>query len=86
MNKYTTHGCRAVTAENMRDAAGEFANRIARKTFGKTAYARTCNRSSWNADNTLGEYDAFIGYTPAGKHNIGTTVGSNIRFSVYRVG
>ena len=86
MNKYTTNGCRAVTAENMSEAAGYFANRIARKTFGKTAYARTCNRSSWNADNTLGEYDAFIGYTPAGKHNIGTTVGGNIRFSVYRVG
>ena len=86
MNKYTTHGCHAVTAENMSEAAGHFAERIARKTLGKNAYARTCNLESWSDGNTLGEYNAFIGYTPAGKHNIGTTVGRNIRFSVYRVG
>lgn len=86
MNKYITDGCRSVTAENMSDAASEFANRIARKTFGKTAYARTCNRSSWNSDNTVGGYDAFIGYTPTGKHNLSTTVGKNIMFHVYRVG
>jgi hypothetical protein len=86
MNKYTTHGCRAVAAENMSDAAGHFADRLARKTYGKSGYARTVNLSSCNADNTLGEYNAFIGYTPAGKHNRNTTVGRNIRFSVYRVG
>jgi hypothetical protein len=86
MNKYTTHGCRAVTAENMSEAAGYFADRLAQKSYGKSGYARTCNLESWSQDNTLGEYNAFIGYTPSGKHNIGTTVGSNIRFSVYRVG
>jgi hypothetical protein len=83
MKKYTTSGCRAVTAENMSEAAEIFADRMARKKYGKTGYARTCNLESWSQDQTLGEYSAFIGYTPAGKHNRGTTVGGNIRFSVY---
>ena len=83
MKKYTTAGCRAVTAENMSEAAGIFADRMARKKYGKTGYARTCNLESWSQDQTLGEYSAFIGHAPAGKHNRGTTVGGNIRFSVY---
>jgi hypothetical protein len=86
MNKYKTQGYNAVTAENMSEAAGFFADRMARKQCGKTGYCRTLNLESWSEDNTLGEYNAFVGYAPAGKHNIGTTIGSNIRFSVYRVG
>ena len=82
MKKYTTSGCQAVTAENMSEAAEIFAGRMARKKYGKTGYCRTCNLESWSQDQTLGEYNAFIGYTPAGKHNRGTTVGGNIRFSV----
>ena len=85
MNKYITDGCRPVTAENMSEAAGFFTDRIARKHYGKSGYCRTLNLESWSQDNTLGEYCAFIGYTPKGKHNIGTTVGSNIRFSVYKI-
>jgi hypothetical protein len=83
MKKYTTSGCQAVKAESMSEAAEIFAGRIARKKYGKTGYSRTCNLESWSEDQTLGEYNAFIGYTPAGKHNQGTTVGGNIRFSVY---
>ena len=82
MKKYTTSGCQAVTAENMSEAAEIFAGRMARKKYGKTGYCRTCNLESWSQDQTLGEFNAFIGYTPAGKHNRGTTVGGNIRFSV----
>jgi hypothetical protein len=82
MNKYKTQGCNAVVAESMSEAAGLFSARIARKRYGKTGYCRTLNLESWSQDNTLGEYNAFVGYTPAGKHNIGTTIGSNIRFSV----
>lgn len=66
----------------MSEAAETFAGRMARKKYGKTGYCRTCNLESWSQDQTLGEFNAFIGYTPAGKHNKGTTVGGNIRFSV----
>ena len=86
MRKYTTAGFRAVTAENMNEAAKHFADRLARKTYRKSGYCRTLNLESWSQDQTLGEYSAFIGYTPAGKHNRGTTMGGSIRFSVYRVG
>ena len=83
MKKYTTSGCQSVKAESMSEAAEIFSGRIARKKYGKTGYSRICNLECWSEDQTLGEYNAFIGYTPAGKHNQGTTVGGNIRFSVY---
>jgi hypothetical protein len=82
MNKYMTSGCRSVIAENMAEAAKIFATRIARKEFGKTAYCRICNLESWSQDCSLGEYQAFIGYTPPGKYNLGITVGKNVRFTV----
>lgn len=80
--KYTTLGCRAVSADNMREAAEIFANRMARKTYGKSGYCRTCNLESWSQDRSRGDYNAFIGYTPSGQHNTGLTVGNNIRFTV----
>jgi len=80
MKKYTTTGCRAVSAESMSEAAEIFAARIARKKYGKSGYCRICNLESWSQDRSLGEYNAFIGYTPA--HNQGQTVGNNTRFSV----
>jgi len=82
MKKYITTGCQAVRAESMSEAAEIFAARIARKEFGKSGYFLICNLESWSLDHSLGEYNAFIGYTPAGKHNQGQTVGNNIRFSV----
>jgi hypothetical protein len=85
MKKYITTGCRPVQADNMKEAAQIFADRMARKKYGKGGYARTCNLESHSQDGTLGEYNAFLGYTPAGKHNQGSTVGSNERFSVYLV-
>lgn len=69
----------------MSAAAELFANRIAKKHYGKKGHCRTLNLDSWSQDNTIGEYNAFVGYTPAGKHNRGTTVGGNIRFSVYNI-
>ena len=83
MKTYITAGCVAVMAEDMSEAAEIFANRIARKNYGKRGYCRTCNLNSWSRDHSLGEYQAFIGYTPAGKHNRNSTAGNNIRFSVY---
>ena len=79
MKTYNTNGCRDVTAESMRDAAAIFANRLARKRYGRWAYARTCVQQAHSQDGTLGEYSAFVG--TAGRER-GTTVGSNINFTV----
>ena len=67
----------------MLDAAHIFAGRIARKKYGRAGHALTCVLESHTQDGSVGEYNAFIGYRPAGRHNAGTTVGSNERFSVY---
>lgn len=67
----------------MSEAAEIFATREARKRYGRTAHARTCNQNAYAQDGSFSEYNAFIGYTPAGKHNIGTTIGTNFLFSVY---
>jgi len=79
MNTYRSPGFRDVSAADMNAAAEIFAGRAARKTYGRRAYARTCNLESWSQDNTLGEYNAFIGYS-TGRNE---TTGSNTRFTVY---
>jgi hypothetical protein len=71
---------RSVRADSMRDAAEIFATRLARKSYGRSAYARTLNLNSWSQDNTVGEYDAFVGYR-TGPHE---TTGHNARFTVIR--
>lgn len=76
--RYLCETHRPVTACCMGEAAGIFADRKARKAFGKRGEARTCNIVAWSGDNTLGEYDAFIG-VPTG-HN--ETTGRNVRFTV----
>ena len=78
MNKYTTSGFRPVRAETMKEAAEIFAGRAARKAFGKKGYVRICNLESYSQDNTLGEYNAFIGY----RTGQGETTGVNERFTV----
>ena len=82
INTFATQGCKSIQAESMQEAAEIFANRIARKKYGRNGYARTCHRESTTIDGGMAEYNAFLGYTPAGKHNAGTTVGANEHFSV----
>jgi len=81
--KYTSPGFRAVTAESISEAAGIFADRQARRDYGKSGYARTCNQQAYARDGSFAEYEAFIGYTPAGNHNRGSTTGKNFRFTIY---
>jgi hypothetical protein len=78
MNLYSSAHMRSVSADSMREAAEIFANRLARKAYGRRAYARTCNLNSWSQDNALGEYEAFVGYR-TGTHE---TTGHNERFTV----
>ena len=64
----------------MAEAAGIFAVRAARKQYGKSGYCRICNQEAYSQDGRLGEYNAFIGYTPKGEPH--STAGNNIRFTV----
>jgi len=78
--KYTCNGFQSVTAESMSDSAYIFANRAARREYGKSGYARTCNLVSYAQDGSLAEFSALIGYT-TGRNE---TTGHNINFTVYR--
>jgi len=80
---YICSGFRPVKAESNKEAASIFANREARKRFGRNWYARTVNASSWSQDGSFVEYDAFIGYTPLGQPNC--TAGTSYRFTVHRI-
>lgn len=79
MQTYSCNGCRNVKAESMGQAADIFAGRLARREYGRRAYAAICNLDSQTMCGTMGNYNAFIG-TAGGQ---GTTVGKNIMFSVY---
>lgn len=78
MNKYTCESHQPVYAESMKEAAEIIAARKARAAYGRKGYARTCNCESWSQDNTLGEFNAFIGYS-TGRNE---TSGHNVRFTV----
>jgi hypothetical protein len=79
MKAYKSNGHRDVVAESMKEAAQIFADRKARKAYGKGGYARTCELGSWAQDNSFGEFSAFIGYS-TGPHE---TTGKNVDFTVY---
>ena len=79
MKTYSSNGHRDVVAESMKEAAQIFADRKARKAYGKGGYARTCTLGSWSQDNSFGEFSAFIGY-PSGRYE---TTGGNVYFTVY---
>jgi hypothetical protein len=59
-----------------------FAGRQARREYGKAGYVRLCNAESWAQDGSFATYNCFIGYTPRGSHNRGTTTGRNVSISV----
>jgi hypothetical protein len=79
MKTYSSKGHRDVVAESMKEAAQIFADRKARKTYGKGGYARTCTLGSWSQDNSVGEFSAFLGYS-TGRNE---TTGGNAYFTVY---
>lgn len=78
MNTYTCTGFNRVKAESMREAAGVFASRAARRQYGRNGYCRTCTQGDYAENGSLAEYSAFIGYT-TGLHE---TTGHNINFTV----
>jgi len=77
---YICSGFRPIKAESNKEAAEVFANREAHNRYGRKGYSLGATASSWSQDGSLVEYEAFIGYTPSGEHNV--TVGNNYRFTV----
>jgi hypothetical protein len=84
MERYTCKTFNSVIADSMTAAAELFAGRAARREFGKSGYARTCNMGAYSQDGTLAEFSAFIGYTPKGEPH--TTQGHNYNFTVQTAG
>jgi hypothetical protein len=58
-----------------------FAERAARRQYGKSGYCRTCTQVAYSPDGTFAEFSAFIGHTPRGQRN--ETAGHNQSFVVY---
>jgi hypothetical protein len=79
--KYTSPGFRSVEACSIRAAAVIFAERAARKLYGKSGCCRSYTEVACSTDGTIAEYSAFIGYTPRGQCN--ETAGHNQSFVVY---
>ena len=85
MYKFTTsEGNRPIvtdtlTPSSQEDVAQTFADRLARKEFGRKGRAVTLRTDSYTRDGRQTNYEAFIGY-PSGDR---TYAGHNIHFAVY---
>ncbi len=81
MSKFTCNGFKSVSGGiSISEAAEIFANRAARREFGKSGYARTCTMGSRTQDESVAEFQAFVGYS-TGRNE---TTGHNINFTVVR--
>lgn len=80
MPKYFCDGFRAVDAESNADAAGIFADRLARKHYGRRGDVRTLRKDSWTQDSSRITYQAFVGRT----NRQGVTAGHNVFLTVVR--
>jgi len=78
--KYTCNGFQSVNAETINAAAEVFANRQARRTYGRSGYSRTCTMGAYSQDGWVAEFSAFIGVT-TGRNE---TTGHNVNFRVFR--
>jgi hypothetical protein len=79
--KYTSQGFRSVEACSISAAAVIFAERAARKQYGKSGYCRTCTQVACSRDGTFAEYTAVIEYIPRGQLN--EKAGHNQSFVVH---
>ena len=82
MTLYRCNGFRSVRSDSIRDAAGVFAKRAARRAFGRRGIVRTMVEDSYTRNLSIVEFAAFIGY-PTGPNE---TTGHNIRFTVINGG
>jgi hypothetical protein len=78
VNTYLCSGMRNVKAEGMREAAQIFADRMARRKWGKRGIAFSPNMGGYDPRMRFAEFTAFVGY----KSGQSETTGSNIHFTV----
>jgi hypothetical protein len=81
MTRYTADGFRAVTADSASDAAQIFADRQARREYGRNGYSRRPRLDCWTQDGKSHTFEAFIGrpgYEPR------TMIGRNVWIYVRR--
>jgi len=62
MATYYSPGFRNVEAESPAEAARIFANRQARRDFGRRGYCRTLRLDCWTENHRSHTFEAFIGY------------------------
>jgi hypothetical protein len=62
MGIYGCDGFKAVEADSPHGAAVAFANRKARREFGKRGYCRTARLDNWTENGHVFTFEAFIGY------------------------
>ena len=78
--KYISEGFRSVQACSITAAVVIFAERAARKQYGKSGYCAAFTQIACSADGRFAEYSVFIGYSPRGPRN---KVGHTQTFRVY---
>lgn len=78
MKSYICDGMRPVKEESMAKAAKIFANRQARKEYGRRGYARTIRLDHWTQDGAFATFQAFIGKDIGG----GSTAGHDVWIDV----
>jgi hypothetical protein len=79
--KYICRGFRPVRAGSIREAAQLFADRAARRQFGRAGYAGTCTMGSYTENGETAEFSAFIGRLTGRRE----TTGHNYNFTVHRI-
>lgn len=88
MSIYISAGHKPVSAATLDDAARIFADRAARRLFGRAGYCRKIELQGWSEDGSYGETEAFVGrdVRPYRDSKMTETQGRNIRFSVQQRG
>lgn len=81
MRRFTCEGFRAVEAYGPEEAAEIFAERQARRDYGRAGYCRLVRLDCWAESGRYHNYECFIGTTVKGEPN--TTAGRNIWLTVY---
>ena len=81
-HKYACDDFRPVMADSPAGAAQAFAERLARRTYGRKGYCRNVRLDCWTESGTSHTFEVFIGYS-VGQ---GTTSGHNEWLHVRRIG
>jgi hypothetical protein len=73
---FTCEGFQPVRADSAQEAARIFAERQARREFGRKGFCRTLRLDCWTEDRRSHTFEAFIGRPVPGEP--GTTSGRNV--------